>query len=147
MTTSIDYGIVRAVPVYFDDLDAMRMVHNARYAVLLERAIGTYWTELGWAYDEERSAFPDVLLPVREFTITYHAPIPAVAEVAVHFWIERMGRTSVVYGFRMLSADHTVTHAEGRRAQVRIDATTMRPTEISPELRAAAQPLRVPLAS
>lgn len=42
-----DYGHIEPIAVYFDDLDAMGIVHNARYAVLLERAVTPYWTERG----------------------------------------------------------------------------------------------------
>lgn len=32
------------IVVYFDDLDAMGVVHNAKYVTLLERALAGYWT-------------------------------------------------------------------------------------------------------
>ena len=38
------------VMVYFEDLDAMGVVHNGRYAALLERALAGYWTRAGWPY-------------------------------------------------------------------------------------------------
>ena len=37
---TIDYGHVEVLPVHFDDLDPMGMVHNARYAVLIEARVG-----------------------------------------------------------------------------------------------------------
>jgi hypothetical protein len=44
------------VMVYFEDLDAMGVVHNGRYAVLLERALAAYWDRAGWSYDPGPSA-------------------------------------------------------------------------------------------
>lgn len=79
---------------------------------------------------------------VREFSITYHVPISTVGEAAVHFWLDHMGTTSVVYGFRVLSADHTVVHAEGRRVQVRLDPATLRPSPMSEPLRESLRQLR-----
>ena len=38
-STAVHYGHTEPVPVHFDDLDPMGLVHNARYAVLLERAL------------------------------------------------------------------------------------------------------------
>ena len=35
--------ITETVMVYVDDLDAMGVVHNGRYAALLERALAAYW--------------------------------------------------------------------------------------------------------
>ena len=138
-------GVHEPVQVHFDDLDAMGLLHNSRYAVLVERAIGAYWHRLGWAPDPARSAFPDVLMAVREFKVTYHAPIAEPGGRLVHFWLERMGRTSGVYGFRVLSADHTpdhvTVHAEGYRVNFNLDPATFRPAPFSDEIRAAAAPL------
>ncbi|GGS79901.1 thioesterase [Planobispora rosea] len=134
-------GHLEPVQVHFDDLDAMGLLHNSRYALLVERAITAYWRRLGWAPDPAVSSFTDVFLAVREFKVTYHAPIVGVGEPLVHFWIERMGRTSGVYGFRVLSADRSVVHAEGYRVNVNLDPGTLRPTPFSDELRAAAGPL------
>ncbi|GAA2686119.1 MULTISPECIES: acyl-CoA thioesterase [Nonomuraea] len=131
----------RPVQVHFDDLDAMGLLHNAHYSVLVERAITAFWTEQGWHFDPARSRFKDVFFAVREFTITYHVPIMGAGEPLVHFWIERMGNTSGVYGFRVLSPDGETVHAEGRRVNVNIDPSTLRPTPFSPEIRDAAQVL------
>ncbi|WP_188189806.1 acyl-CoA thioesterase [Nonomuraea sp. SYSU D8015] len=134
-------GVLEPVEVHFDDLDAMGLLHNSRYAVLVERAIGAFWHRLGWAADPARSAFKDVFLAVREFKVTYHVPITGVGRPVVHFWLDRMGRTSGVYGFRVLSEDREVVHAEGYRVNVNLDPATLRPAPFSDELRAAAAPL------
>ena len=33
--------------VYFDDLDPFQILHNARYLLLFERTLGSFWMELG----------------------------------------------------------------------------------------------------
>ncbi|NUS71826.1 MAG: acyl-CoA thioesterase [Corynebacteriales bacterium] len=142
MTEPTHPGHIESVPVHFEDLDAMGVVHNGRYVLLLERALSAYWAERGWPFDPSRSHFADIVFAVREFTITYHVPINTVGFVAVHFWVERLGTSSVVYGFRVISQDHTVVHAEGRRAQVKIDPTNLRPAPIGDTLRDAIAPLR-----
>ncbi|MEV4100869.1 hotdog domain-containing protein [Nonomuraea sp. NPDC049649] len=136
-----DEGHYERVQVHFDDLDAMGLLHNSRYALLVERAIAAYWTRLGWSPDPATSAFKDVFLAVREFKISYAVPVMGAGELAVRLWIERVGRSSVVYGFLILSADHQVTHAEGYRANVNLHPATLRPAPISEETRAAAEPL------
>ncbi|MDA0642377.1 MULTISPECIES: acyl-CoA thioesterase [Nonomuraea] len=142
-----DEGHYESVHVHFDDLDVMGLLHNSRYALLVERAIGAYWTRLGWSPDPATSAFKDVSFAVREFKISYEAPVMGAGELAVRLWIERMGRSSVVYGFLVLSPDHEITHAEGYRANVNLDPVTFRPTPISDESRAAAGPLFLPVAA
>ena len=134
-------GVIESVMVHFDDLDAMGVVHNGRYVLLLERALAAYWTRAGWAFDPGAPHFKDVFFVVREFAITYHAPITRVGVVHVQLWLDHLGSSSAVYGFRVLSEDETVTHAEGRRVQIRLDPATLRPAVIGPELRAASRPL------
>ncbi|NYI07421.1 acyl-CoA thioesterase [Allostreptomyces psammosilenae] len=140
-TIAAEYGHIRPVEIHFDDLDAMGMLHNARYAVLVERAVTAYWVEQGWSFDPARSRFVDIFPAVREFQITFHLPVLGVGRANVHFWIEHLGRTSLVYGFRLLSDDLAVVHAEGRRVNVNLDPKTLRPAPLSEPLRAAAAPL------
>jgi acyl-CoA thioester hydrolase len=131
------------VMVYFEDLDAMGVVHNGRYAALFERALAGYWTRAGWPYDPSQPRFADVLFAVREFAVTYHLPIARVGTVGVRFWLDRLGTSSLVYGFQVLSDDESVVYAEGRRVQVRLDPVTLRPAAIGPELRQACRQLLV----
>jgi acyl-CoA thioester hydrolase len=141
MSTAVDYGSVETVRVYFDDLDAMGVLHNGRYAVLFERALALYWERAGWGFDPSSPHFADVFFVVREFSITYHLPIAAVGDVQVHLWLEDLGTTSGVYGFRILSPDGSIVHAEGRRVQVKLDPATLRPSPIPEAVVADAKPL------
>jgi acyl-CoA thioester hydrolase len=134
-------GVIEPVMVHFDDLDAMGVVHNGRYVLLIERALATYWTRAGWSFDPAAPRFKEAFFVVKEFAITYHAPITRPGPVTVRFWIDRLGTTSAIYGFRVVSPDESVTFAEGRRVQVRLDPATLRPAVIGPELRAACEPL------
>ncbi|HLY33193.1 MAG TPA: thioesterase family protein [Jatrophihabitantaceae bacterium] len=141
MPTSVDYGHVEIVRVYFDDLDAMGVLHNGRYGVLFERALARYWERAGWSFDPSSPHFADVFFVVREFSITYHLPITSVGDVQVHLWLDDLRTSSGVYGFRILSADGSVVHAEGRRVQVKLDPTTLRPSPIPEAVLADARPL------
>jgi acyl-CoA thioester hydrolase len=138
VTITAQAGHVEPVTVHFDDLDAMGVVHNGRYVLLLERALSAFWTGHGWGFDPSAAHFPEIFFVVREFAITYHVPITNVGTVAVHFWIEHLGGSSIVYGFRLLSQDHTVVHAEGRRVQVKIDPGPLRPDPIGAGVRETA---------
>ena len=78
---------------------------------------------------------------VREFAITYRAPITRIGAVRVQLWLDHLGSTNAVYGFRVRSDDGAVVHAEGRRVQVRLDPATLRPARIGVDLREAFRPL------
>jgi acyl-CoA thioester hydrolase len=144
MTAPVEYGTLEPVDVHFDDLDAMGVVHNSRYAVLLERALAAYWGRRGWTFDPAGPHFAEIFFVVREFSITYRRPITGVGRVQLQFWIDGIGSSSVDYRFRVLAADGSVVHAEGRRAQVKLDPRTLRPAPISAAVRAACGPLLAP---
>ncbi|TCB98875.1 acyl-CoA thioesterase [Micromonospora zingiberis] len=139
--TAVEYGHVEHAMVHFDDLDAMGILHNARYAVLLERALTAYWSERGIAFQAGRATAPDAFHAVREFTISYHAPVTGTGPIGVHFWLEHLGTSSAVYGFRFHSLDGATTYAEGRRAVVRLDPATLRPAPWTDTARTVATTL------
>ena len=138
---TVDIGHLEPMPVHFDDLDAMGIVHNARYAIMLERALHSFWARHGFTFANGVPSQPDVFLAVAEYSISYRAPVRGTGEVGIHFWIEKLGDTSAVYAFRVLSSDGATVHAEGRRVNVRLDPVTLRPTAWTPAARAVAQTL------
>lgn len=139
-----DHGQVEPVFVHFDDLDSMGMLHNSRYAVLVERALGSYWHRLGYGYVDGRLGHVDASVAVAEFSIRYRRPFVGTGPAGVHFWTEDVGESTVVYGFRVVSADGATTHAEGNRVHVRFDPATRRSTGWQPETVAAYEQLRRP---
>ena len=144
MTTVLEYGHIERIRIHYDDLDAMGIVHNARYSLLLERALTAYWEQRGFSFADGRPTLPDSFHAVVEFTINYRTPIRGTGDVAIHFWLDSFGRTSGGYGFRITSADGTTTHAEGRRTVVRLDPATMRPTPWTQAARDVAADLMKP---
>ena len=134
----MSHGHTEPVQVHFDDLDAMGLLHNSRYALLVERAMTAFWTAKGWHFDPAQSKFADIFLVVREFKVEYHAPIVGAGTPLVHFWIDRLGRSSAVYRFEILSTDGATVHAQGHRVNVNLDPRTREPIPFSDELRAVA---------
>ncbi|SNY67542.1 acyl-CoA thioesterase [Paractinoplanes atraurantiacus] len=142
MTTLTEtYGGVVRLPVHFDDLDAMGVLHNSRYAVLVERALLIWWQERGVFFSKDRPPTPDTFNVVREYAITYHRPVAGAGEVVVRFWLDRLGTTSAEYGFEITSSDGGTVHAEGRRVNVGLDARTMRPAPWTDHAREVAAEL------
>ena len=129
-------GNVTRKRVYLDDLDGFGMLYHATYARLLDEAVVDFWQDSGWRIDPEVQ-----VLAIRELNLTYHAPVVGICDVDVHFWIEQAGRTSATYGFRILSDDHRVLHAEGTRVIVNLDGQTWRPSPMTDEMWEMARPL------
>ncbi len=110
--------------VYFDDLDPFGILHNARYLLLFERTLGSFWQFLGLgAFQED----PDTAHLVRANHIAYHRPFRGTGRARVRVFVEKLGSTSLTFGFRMMPLDSDEELASGQRVVVRIDPTTHRP--------------------
>ncbi|MFI1420712.1 acyl-CoA thioesterase [Streptomyces sp. NPDC020731] len=138
------HGRLIPVAVHFDDLDALGLLHNARYPLLVERAWTELWQEKGVRFDGDWVAAGDACNAVRELRIGYEAPVTRAGTYAVHLWLERLGTTGLTYGFRFCSEDGAVTYARGSRVLVRLDATTLRPAPWSETFRDGARELLLP---
>ncbi|MEU6808847.1 thioesterase family protein [Streptomyces sp. NPDC046831] len=141
---ALSYGRLIPVAVHFDDLDALGLLHNARYPLMVERAWAELWREHGFHFEGDWGAAGDACNAVKELRITYEAPVTRPGAHAVHLWLERLGNTGLTYGFRFCSADGAVTFARGTRVLVRLDAETLRPAPWSERFRAAARELLRP---
>jgi acyl-CoA thioester hydrolase len=140
-TLTVTHGAVEHTPVHFDDLDAMGILHNSRYAVLVERAVAKWWSDRGVSFTGGRPTSPDAFNAVREYAITFHLPVTSVGDIAVHFWLAKLGTTSADYRFRVTSLDGAAVYAEGRRVNIRLDPATMRPAPWTDHARGLAAAL------
>lgn len=126
--------------VYFDDLDAFQVLHNARYLLLFERTIGSFWRRMGWGALLEPADNADQYHVVRANHIVYDRPVRGVGEVRVRIWVERLGATSLTFALRLLPLDHDEPYCTGTRTIVRVDPVTFKPTPWSEALRAQLLP-------
>lgn len=110
--------------VYFDDLDPFGILHNARYVLLFERTLGSFWASLGLGGFQED---PDTAHLVRANHIEYHQAFRGTGSARVRVYVEKLGTTSLTFGFRMMPLDSDEVLASGQRVVVRIDPTTRRP--------------------
>jgi len=121
--------------VYFDDLDAFQILHNARYLLLFEHTIGAFWRHLGWAGHLDFNADNDQHHLVRANHLEYLKPVDGTGQVRVRIWVEQMGTTSASFGFRVLPMDEDIDYARGERVIVRVHPETRKPTPWSDEFR------------
>lgn len=112
--------------VYFDDLDPFHILHNARYLLLFERTLGSFWQAVGMGEFEPLSAGDHNHL-VRANTIEYLQPVRGTGRVRVRVHVQQIGRTSLTFGFRLMPLDRDVDCAVGTRTIVRVDPQTQRP--------------------
>ena len=112
--------------VYFDELDPMQMLHNARFAAHVERAVTSWYATSGRKWETNVADNPDQFHVVRELRIEYLNPV-GPGPMRIDIWVERLGNTSCQYGFRCASEDGRIDYARGQRTIVKIDPATKRP--------------------
>ncbi|MBQ1092814.1 thioesterase family protein [Streptomyces sp. B93] len=134
-------GVYEVVAVHFEDLDAYGMVHHNKYPFLFERAFNGYLIRKGFSFGRASGSPAEMLQVVRSMEVTYDVPITRLGEIHVQFWLEHVGRSSFTYKFVIWSADRATVHARGTRAMVNLDAVTLRPAPLTPDLLEFSRPL------
>lgn len=121
--------------IWFDELDKLGVLHNARYAIHVERA------NTACHYSMPGRDPSDDNVVVRHYEIEFLLPFTRErGELIVEVGLGRLGNTSAAYTFRCLSyADDgtEIAHAHGTRTVVKVYETDLRPAPWSDGLRAA----------
>lgn len=129
--------------VYFDELDPMGLLHNSRYAVLIERTEASFNRSQGRKWELDLNLNPDQFYAIREQSFRFLLPIRGSVDISVHMWLDRMGLTSATWGFEVRSVGGL--HATATRTIVKLDPVTYRPSSWTDEIRASYQRIaRIP---
>jgi acyl-CoA thioester hydrolase len=134
-------GFVHTARVHFDELDAMHMLHNARFFIHMERTASEFFRDLGRRWERDVASNPDQFSVVKAQRIEYLVPFLGTGDLRVEMWVEHVGRTSCTLAFLFADPPAATRFARGERTIVKLDPTTLRPTAWSPEFRAAIAPL------
>jgi acyl-CoA thioester hydrolase len=108
-------------PVFFDELDVNGNLHNARFAVHVERAQSALFEQLGKGWTDLADRDPDLRYVVRELHVEFLAPMTAPGPMLVELTAAKLGTTSATYLFRCADPAGDVTFAQGHRVIVKID--------------------------
>lgn len=129
--------------VYFDDLDALNILHNVRFLLFIERARGELFNELGFLWEDDLAKNPDKMHVVAEHQIKYLVPVRGEGELVVELTPVKLGTSSFILAARVKSLHGDTVFAEGTTRIVRLDPVTNKPCSWSERFRAALGPLVV----
>jgi acyl-CoA thioester hydrolase len=130
--------------VYFDDLDALNILHNVRYLLFIERARGELLNSLGFRWEDDLIKNPDKFHVVAGHEIQYLVPVRGEGEIAITLTPTRLGTSSFVLAAEVGSVDGATVYARGSTRLVRLDPHTARPCAWSDRFRHAFLPLLGP---
>jgi acyl-CoA thioester hydrolase len=127
--------------VYFDDLDALNILHNVRYLLFMERARGELFQALGFRWDDDLATSPDKFHVVAAHEIRYLAPVRGEGDLTVELEPTHLGNSSLVIRAVIRAVHGSQVYAEGTTRLVRLDPATFLPCAWSDRFRAAVSPL------
>src|SRR5262245_30325962 len=113
--------------VFFDDLDALNILHNVRYLLFIERARSEMFHSLGFRWNDDVSQYPDKWHVVAANEIHYQRPVTGEQEIAIHLSCAKLGTTSLVLDALVTSTNGDVVYAKNATRLVRIDPATQKP--------------------
>ncbi|MFC5181811.1 acyl-CoA thioesterase [Actinomadura harenae] len=128
--------------VHFDEFDMNGHLHNARFALHVERATTALLARAGFDTTATHDRDDDLRYAVAAFTIEFDAPVCHPGPLLVELTLRRLGRTSAEWAFACRTAPGAAPSATGTRTIVKIDRTG-RPTPWTPRMRDLA-PLEAP---
>ncbi|MBZ0116927.1 MAG: acyl-CoA thioesterase [Sandaracinaceae bacterium] len=127
--------------VYFDDLDALNILHNVRFLLFMERARGELFNELGFRWEDDLETNPDKYHVVAEHSIKYLVPVRGEGELIVELAPVHLGGSSLIIEARVRGMHGDTVYASGTTRIVRLDPTSNKPCPWSSTFRARMQPL------
>lgn len=119
----------------FDELDALWVLHHARFLRHLERAQQAWFDAVmeTESFDPER--YPDLYVVVRRVEIDYLAPLRGVGPFQIRLKVARVREAGLTVAFAFRSDDGTVLHARGLRTVCKLSGKTHEPTGWTPLFR------------
>jgi len=122
------------------DMDADRIVNNARYLEYFEQARLEHLAAIGVIKRPRLPGDPSRSFTLAENTCRYRSPLRHRDEVTVRAWTSDIRTRSFILAYDIIRTDGTLA-AEGSSAQVWLDEDG-KPAELPPDVRAALEESR-----
>lgn len=113
--------------IWFDELDALGVLHHSRFVYHLERAQKAMFAAVMGADTLDPVVAPDVYVLVRDLALHYVAPVRGEVELHIRLRVLRVRAGGLTVGFEFWSMDGGTLHCHGERTVCRMDAATHRP--------------------
>lgn len=139
MTVSSPYRTTQRV--YFDDLDALNILHNVRFLLFMERARGELFNALGFRWEDDLEHNPDKHHVVAAHEIRYDVPVRGEGEVLVELTPVHLGSSSLILQAAVRSMHGDTVFAVAETRLVRLDPETHAPCGWSERFRSKMGPM------
>lgn len=107
--------------VRYWDVDSNAHVFNARYLVYVDDALTDFFDEVGLDYASEDDG--GYLLVVAHAEVDFRSEAVIGDMLATSVYVDRIGNTSITFGFKIVEEESGRTVATGNEVYVTIDPT------------------------
>lgn len=126
---------VHRTRIWFDELDALGVLHHSRFVYHLERAQKAMFAHILGVDTLDPELAPDVYCLVRNLELNYTAPVSGECDILVAVKILRVRAAGMTAAFSFRSADGATLHCHGVRTICRMSVATKAPAEWTPLFR------------
>lgn len=123
--------------VFFDELDALWVLHHSRYLHHLERAQQAFFQHLLGVPDFNAQRDPDIYVVVRNLNIHYRTAIRQPGEIRILYRVTRIRAAGLEMDFALRSGDGQTLHADGQRTVCKLSGEHHTPTNWTPAFQQA----------
>ncbi len=122
-----DGAFVFRTKTWFDQTDALGILHHSHYVLLIERAQKTFFVEVMGVDTIDPEVAPDVYVVVRDLELHYLAAIRPECEVDIILRVTRVRAAGLTVDFEFRSLDSSVLYCRGSRTICRMDGRMHQP--------------------
>ncbi|CAA6679016.1 MULTISPECIES: thioesterase family protein [unclassified Lentimonas] len=125
--------------VYFDELDALGVLHHTRYLLHLERAQQNFFEHLLGVDDFDADRDEDIYVVVHSLETRFREPLRKPGPIVVEYRIDRIRSGGVTMDFVIRDANSERVYCDGKRTVCKLSAETHRPAPWSEPFRNAME--------
>ncbi|WP_158279766.1 acyl-CoA thioesterase [Coraliomargarita sinensis] len=125
--------------VYFDELDALGVLHHTRYMLHLERAQQKFFEHLLGVNDFNAERDEDIYVVVHSLETRFREPFQKPGPIEVDYGIERIRSGGVTMDFKIRDPNGGKLYCEGKRTVCKLSAQTHQPAPWTEPFRQAME--------
>ncbi|HKK18084.1 MAG TPA: thioesterase family protein [Opitutales bacterium] len=125
--------------VFFDELDALGVLHHTRYMLHLERAQQKFFEHLLGVEDFNAERDEDIYVVVHSLDTRFREPFQNPGPIVVDYGIDRIRSGGVTMDFLVRDESGKVVYCEGKRTVCKLSPETHQPTPWTEAFREAME--------
>ncbi|MGC6425205.1 MAG: acyl-CoA thioesterase [Lentimonas sp.] len=113
--------------IYFDELDALGVLHHTRYLLHLERAQQNFFEHLLGVEDFNADRDEDIYVVVHSIESRFREPFRCPGPIVVEYTVDRIRSGGVTMGFVIRDPEGSKIYCDGKRTVCKLSSETHRP--------------------